>query len=116
MAALKKYPDELRERALRLYRESDPKTVIRQLARQLGVHHEALRNWIRQDEADRGQRDDQPTPTRHHLMALLGLCYSPLKVLCWTLWSPTCRPRTFSSRTSRAAGFGDRPARRSSRA
>ncbi|WP_155271502.1 transposase [Salinispora tropica] len=22
--------------------------VIRQLARQLGVHHEALRNWIRQ--------------------------------------------------------------------
>ncbi|WP_422733615.1 transposase [Micromonospora sp. WMMD558] len=61
MAALKKYPDELRERAVRLYRESDPKPVIRQLARQLGVHHEALRNWIRQDEADRGQRDDRPT-------------------------------------------------------
>ncbi|WP_431883834.1 transposase [Micromonospora gifhornensis] len=61
MAAPKKYPDELRERAVRLYRESDPKPVIRQLARQLGVHHEALRNWIRQDEADRGQRDDRPT-------------------------------------------------------
>ncbi|EEP70509.1 hypothetical protein MCAG_00836 [Micromonospora sp. ATCC 39149] len=42
-------PDELRERAVRLYRDSDPKPVIRQLARQLGVHHEALRNWIRQD-------------------------------------------------------------------
>ncbi len=38
MAAPKKYPDELRERAVRLYRESDPKPVIRQLARQLGVH------------------------------------------------------------------------------
>ncbi|MGN9766031.1 transposase [Micromonospora sp. SD12] len=25
------------------------------------MHHEALRNWIRQDEADRGQRDDRPT-------------------------------------------------------
>ncbi|MCL7459021.1 hypothetical protein M8I35_17715 [Micromonospora sp. MSM11] len=34
MAAPKKYPDELRERAVRLYRESDPKPVIRQLARQ----------------------------------------------------------------------------------
>jgi len=61
VAAPKKYPDELRERAVRLYRESDPKPVIRRLAEQLGVHHEALRNWIRQDEADRGERDDRPT-------------------------------------------------------
>ena len=61
MAAPKKYPDELRARAVRLYRESDPKPVIRQLARQLGVHHEALRNWIRQAEADAGERTDRPT-------------------------------------------------------
>lgn len=61
MAAPKKYPDELRERAVRLYRESDPKPVIRRLAEQLGVHPEALRNWIRQDEADRGRRHDRPT-------------------------------------------------------
>ena len=61
MAAPKKYPDELSARAARLYRESDPKPVIRRLAEQLGVHHEALRNWIRQDEADRGERDDRPT-------------------------------------------------------
>ncbi|MGW3046263.1 zeta toxin family protein, partial [Kitasatospora sp. NPDC001159] len=27
----------------------------------LGVHHEALRNWIRQDEADRGERGDRLT-------------------------------------------------------
>ena len=53
MAADRKYPVELRERAVRLYRESDPKQVIAQLARQLNVHPEALRNWIRQDEADR---------------------------------------------------------------
>ncbi|MGV9804955.1 transposase [Micromonospora chersina] len=33
---------------MRLYRESDPKPVIRRSAEQLGVHHEALRNWIRQ--------------------------------------------------------------------
>jgi transposase len=46
---------------VRLYRESDPKPTIRKLAEQLGVHHEALRNWIRQDQADRGERDDRPT-------------------------------------------------------
>ncbi|WP_433287101.1 transposase [Pseudonocardia sp. CA-142604] len=61
MAAPKKYPDELRERAVRLYRETEPRPVIRRLAEQLGVHHEALRNWIRQDEADRGEREDRPT-------------------------------------------------------
>ena len=61
MVAPRKYPDELRARALRLYRESDPKPVIRRLAEQLSVHPEALRNWIRQDEADRGERDDRPT-------------------------------------------------------
>lgn len=61
MVAPKKYPDELRARAVRLYRESNPKPVIRKLAEQLGVHHEALRNWIRQDQADRGERDDRPT-------------------------------------------------------
>ena len=61
MPAPKKYPDELRERAVRLYQESDPKPVIRQLAQQLNVHPEALRNWIRQDEADSGQRAGRPT-------------------------------------------------------
>jgi transposase len=62
VAAPKKYPDELRERAVRLYRETYPRPVIRRLAEQLGVHHEALRNWIRQDEANRGERTD---PAHH---------------------------------------------------
>ncbi|MGO4618031.1 transposase [Nocardia sp. 2YAB30] len=60
MAAPKKYPDELKARAVRLYRESDPKPTVRKLAQQLGVHHEALRNWIRQAEADAGERSDRP--------------------------------------------------------
>jgi transposase len=47
MAAPKKYPDELRERAVRLYRSSTPRPTFRQLGEQLGVHHEALRNWVR---------------------------------------------------------------------
>ena len=61
MAATRKYPVELRERAVRLYRESDPKPVIRRLAEQLNVHPEALRTWIRQAQADAGERHDRPT-------------------------------------------------------
>ena len=34
----RKYPVELRERAVRLYRESDPKPVIRRLAEQLDAN------------------------------------------------------------------------------
>ncbi len=57
MAAPRKYPQELRDRAVRLARESD--RPLAHVARDLGVHPEALRNWVRQDEADRGERDDR---------------------------------------------------------
>ena len=43
MTAPKKYPDELRERAVRLYRSEQPRPTFRQLGEQLGVHNEALR-------------------------------------------------------------------------
>jgi transposase len=61
VSAPKKYPDELRERAVRLYRESDPKPSFRHLGGQLNVHPEALRNWVRQAEADAGERHDRPS-------------------------------------------------------
>ena len=50
MGGQRRYPPELRERAVRMYRAAEPKPVVRQLARQLGVHPEALRTWIRADE------------------------------------------------------------------
>ena len=56
MAAPKKYPDELRERAVRLVRESG--RPIAHVAEDLGVHREALRLRVRQAEADRGERAD----------------------------------------------------------
>jgi transposase len=56
MVAQRKYPPELRERAVAMYKAAEPKPVIRQMARQLGVHPEALRNWIRRDEEYQGRR------------------------------------------------------------
>ena len=61
MAAPRKYPVELRERAVRLWRSEQPRRPVAQIARELGVHPEALRTWIRQDQADRGERSDRPT-------------------------------------------------------
>src|SRR4051794_33711670 len=56
MAAPKKYSDELRERATRLALESG--RPIAHVAQDLGIHKEALRQWVRQAEADRGVRRD----------------------------------------------------------
>ena len=56
MSRPRKYCDELRERAVRLYFESD--RPIAHVARDLGIHREALRRWVRQAEADSGRRRD----------------------------------------------------------
>jgi len=40
-----RYPQELRDRAVRLARESD--RPLAHVAQDLGVHPEALRNWVR---------------------------------------------------------------------
>src|SRR5206468_10379818 len=56
MAAPRKYPEELRERAVRLVFESG--RPIAHVAQDLGVHKEALRTWVRQARADRGERRD----------------------------------------------------------
>lgn len=69
MPAPRKYPQELRERAVRLARESD--RPLAQIAKDLGVHREALRSWVRQDEADRGERADRLSTVEHEELARL---------------------------------------------
>lgn len=56
MSRSSKYPLELRERAVRTVFESG--RPIAQVARDLSVHPESLRNWVRQAEADGGRRKD----------------------------------------------------------
>ena len=64
-----KYPDELRERAVRLVFESG--RPIAAVARDLGIHREALRLWVRRAEADAGARGDLlTTKERERLRAL----------------------------------------------
>lgn len=69
MAAPRKYPQELRDRAVRLAAESD--RPLAAIARDLGVHKEALRNWVRQDQADRGERDDRLSTVEREELARL---------------------------------------------
>ncbi|MFD7319465.1 IS3 family transposase [Streptomyces sp. NPDC059883] len=56
MPAPRKYPDELRERAVREVQTSG--RPVAHVAKDLGIHKEALRGWVRQAEADKGDRPD----------------------------------------------------------
>ena len=61
MAAPRKYPDELRDRAVRLVREAraEPggsKGACRRVGEQLGINPETLRGWVTHAEIDAGVR------------------------------------------------------------
>jgi transposase len=61
MATMRKYSEELRERAVRFYFESG--RPIARVARDLGIHREALRQWVRQAEADQRPRASRVLPS-----------------------------------------------------
>jgi transposase len=75
MSAPRKYPQELRDRAVRMVFEIRQQTGgqpggIARVANQLGVHREALRNWVRQAEVDAGQRPGVPTAEQQRIAEL----------------------------------------------
>ena len=75
MPALRKYPDELRERAIRLTLEArkDPATrpgAIRRIGEQLGINSETLRGWVSQAEVDEGTRPGTTTSDAQRLVEL----------------------------------------------
>jgi transposase len=75
MAAQRKYPEELRERAVKMVlevreREGKGHGEIARIGRQLGIHPEALRTWIRQAEIDGGTRPGITTDDKQRIAEL----------------------------------------------
>src|ERR1700750_2600689 len=75
MVAQRKYPEELRERAVKMVlevreREGKGHGELARVGRQLGVHPEALRSWMKQTEIDSGERPGTTTGDRQRISEL----------------------------------------------
>jgi transposase len=71
----RRYPPELRERAIRMVQETIEQTgerfgVITRVARQLGIGSESLRTWVRQAEVDGGRRPGLTTAEQQRIAEL----------------------------------------------
>ena len=70
-----KYPDELRERAVRMLFEHQGEypsqwKAIESIAKKLSINHETLRQWVRKAEVDGGQRPGVTTDERARIKEL----------------------------------------------
>ena len=77
MPAPRKYPEELRERAIRLVievRAEDPKlssnAAVLRIGPRVGVNPDTLRGWVKQAEIDGGRRAGTTTNEAAELKAL----------------------------------------------
>ena len=72
----RRYPPEMRERAIRLVAETIAEAggerhgAVTRVARQLGIGTESLRTWLRQAEIDAGQRPGLTSEERERLKLL----------------------------------------------
>ncbi len=74
-ASQRRYPSELRERAVRMVQESFDRGdqrfgAVTRIARQLGIGPESLRKWVHQAEVDRGQRPGTSTDDARRIAEL----------------------------------------------
>ena len=75
MPAPRKYPQELRDRAIRLVLElreqnKTPVGSVARVASQLGINAETLCGWVAQAEIDNGQHPGTTTDERQRIAAL----------------------------------------------
>ena len=64
-----KYPADYRAHAVQLWRTSGKSQ--RAVSLELGISNELLRRWVRQDDLDKGLRNDGPTTTEREELRLL---------------------------------------------
>lgn len=74
-ASQKRYPKELRQRAVRMVREAikeqgNPHGVVTRISIQLGVGSESLRHWVKQADVDDGLRPGTPSEERKRIQEL----------------------------------------------
>ena len=75
MGTTKRYPEELRERAVRMVSELQAEhgsqwAAINSVAGKIGCTPESLRRWVRQAERDAGERPGLARPDRERLKEL----------------------------------------------
>ena len=71
----RRYPPEMRERAVRMVREAIAESgervgAVTRVARQLGVGPESLRNWVKQADIDSGKRPGVTTAEQRRINEL----------------------------------------------
>jgi transposase len=70
MTRSRRYPPEIRERAVRMVLEIGERGAVARVADQLDINRETLRSWVRRAEVDRGLRDGITTEQREELNKL----------------------------------------------
>jgi transposase len=71
----KRYPPEMKERAVRMVAETIAETgerwgVVARIARQLGIGEQTLRNWVDQADVDAGHRPRVTTDEKQRIAEL----------------------------------------------